>query len=121
MKDNLLPAKTGGSYKPMKTGKKFSKTGYVSFKHITGYDPKKPAIARIEGTMVKDYNTVDEGECILIMKDKKYTVCARIDSDSSKFEGDNHDGLMDLSPDFNSTDTLKNWRDLNKWVEEHFE
>ena len=102
------------------SGKSWKKTGHVSFKHITGYDPKKPAIARIEGTMVKDFNTVDEHELILIMKDKKYTVCARDDSDCAKFEGDNHDCLTALSPHFNSKDTSKNWKALNDWVKDHY-
>ena len=98
----------------------WKKAGHVSFKHVTGYDPKKPPIARIEGTMVKDYNTVDEGELILIMKDKKYTVCVRDDLDCAKFEGDNHDHLKALSPQFNSPDSSTNWRDLNRWIEKHY-
>ena len=122
MKDNLLPAKTGGSYKPTKTGKKFSKTGYVSYKHITGYDPKKPPIARIEGTMVKDYMTVDEYEHILIMKDKKYVVCQRRGvGDELEFMGDVYSDLRIVSPLFNSADSSSNWRDLNKWVEKVYE
>ena len=98
----------------------WKKAGHVSFKHVTGYDPKKPAIARIEGTMVKDYNTVNEGEFILIMKDKKYTLCERDDLDCVKFEGDNHDCLKEYSPQFNSPDPSTNWRDLNRWIKDHY-
>lgn len=120
MAADLLP-KTKASWSPTgKTGNRFKKPGYVSFKHVTGYDPKKPAIARIEGTMVKDFNTVDEHELILIMKDKKYTVCERDDLDCAKFEGDNHNCLKALSPHFNSNDTSKNWRALNDWVKDHY-
>tara|TARA_E500000081_G_scaffold121822_1_gene126879 strand:+ start:204 stop:665 length:462 start_codon:yes stop_codon:yes gene_type:complete len=121
MKDNLLPAKTGGSYKPTKTGKRFSKTGYVSFKHITGFNKAKPPIARIEGTMVKDYNTVDEDELILIMKDKKYVVCVTNAGHQYEFEGDTHMGLQGSSPEFNSPDSSPNWRALNIWVAKVYE
>ena len=120
MAADLLP-KTKARWSPTgKTGNRFKKSGYVSFKHITGYDPKKPAIARIEGTMVKDFNTVDEGELILIMKDKKYCVRTRNNSASCIFEGDTHKGLSHFSPEFNSTDTSKNWRALNDWVKDHY-
>jgi len=102
------------------SGKSWKKTGHVSFKHVTGYDPKKPAIARIEGTMVKDYETVDEGELILIMKDKKYRVCVRDNTACDIFEGDTHNELKYRSPAFNSPDPSTNWRDLNRWIEKHY-
>ena len=121
MKDNLLPSKTGGSYRPTKTGKRFSMTGYVNFKHIPGFNKAKPAIARIEGTMVRDYNSVDNGQLVLIMKDKKYVVCEKMIGEFIYFESDTITNLKDISPHFNSTDTSMNWRDLNKWVEKYYE
>ena len=116
MKDNLLPSQTG---KPKKA-RGWRPSGHTSFKHITGFDPKKPMIARIEGTMVKDYTTVNEGELIIIMKDKKYAVCVRDDLDAADLIGDKYNELKNLSPQFNSPDTKVNWKDLNRWCDKHF-
>jgi len=116
MKDNLLPSQTG---KPKKA-RGWTPLGHTSFKHLTGFDPKKAMIARIEGTMVKDYMTVDEGELIIIMKDKKYSVCIRNNSASNMFEGDTYNGLIYKSPAFNTPITKTNWKDLNKWCDKHY-
>ena len=117
MKDNLLPSQTG---KPKKA-RGWRPSGHTSFKHITGFDPKKPMIARIEGTMVKDYMKVDQGELILIMKDKKYSVCTRDAINiEAMFEGDRYNGLNCKSPAFNSPDSGVNWKDLLRWCDKHF-
>ena len=117
MKDNLLPSQTS---KPKKA-RVWRPSGHTSFKHITGFDPKKPMIARIEGTMVKDYTTVGKGELILIMKDKKYSVFTRDAINiEAMFEGDRYQGLNCKSPAFNSPDSGVNWKDLNRWCDKHF-
>jgi len=126
MKDNLLPIQTSSTPHYVSKPKKargWRPSGHVSFKHLTGFDPKKTMIARIEGTMVKDYMKVDEGELIIIMKDKKYAVCVRDNSKSKEdflFEGDFHNGLIYKSPKFNSPITETNWKDLNRWCDKHF-
>jgi len=120
MKDNLLPSQTGKG--KGKKARVWTPSGYVSFKHLTGFDPKKKkVIERIEGVLVKDYMKVDEGELILIMKDKKYSVCTR-DAINIKamFEGDRYQGLNCKSPAFNSPDTGVNWSDLCRWCDKHF-
>jgi len=117
MKDNLLPSQTGKG----KKARVWRPSGYVSFKHLTGFDPKKKkVIERIEGVLVKDYMKVDEGELILIMKDKKYRVCVRDNSASDIFEGDTYNGLIYKSPAFNSPDSGVNWNDLSRWCDKHF-
>ncbi len=117
MKDNLLPSQTS---KPKKTSGWKPSWRNAVFKHITGFDPKKPMIARIEGTMVKDYTTVNEGELIIIMKNKKYAVCVRDDMDVADLIGDKYNELKNLSPEFNSPDSGVNWKDLNRWCDKHF-
>ena len=117
MKDNLLPSQTS---KPKKARGWRPSWRNASFKHITGFDPKKTMIARIEGTMVKDYTTVDEGELIIIMKDKTYVVCVRDNTDCTDLVGNRYNDLKNLSPQFNSPDSKTNWNDLNRWCDKHF-
>ena len=113
MNDNLLPSQTSKPKKARGWGKK-------AYKHIWNYDASKPAISRIEGTMVKDYSTLAPNELFIIMHNKNYVVCKINPKRRAIFLDGDYNMAEIISPEFISPDRSANWKDLNRWCDKHY-